>query len=85
MFKGQFLATALSAYFNASLASTGIAVSPSSLYGTTCMTAPQLLTFGNATCATLSANKIVSPRFVRHAFYAQIESSGSTCSRSSFV
>jgi hypothetical protein len=56
MFKGQFLATALSAHFNSALASTGIAVS-GAIFGSTCMTVSQLLTFGNVNYAALSANK----------------------------
>lgn len=56
MFKGQFLATALSAYFSPALANTGIAVSPA-LFGNSCLTVSQLLAFGNANYATLSGNK----------------------------
>jgi hypothetical protein len=56
MFKGQFLATALSAYFSSSLASTGIAVD-SGIFGSSCMTVSALLTFGNTNYASLSLNK----------------------------
>jgi hypothetical protein len=56
MFKGQFLATALSAYFSSSLANTGIAVD-SSIFGSSCLKVSALLTFGNTNYAALSANK----------------------------
>jgi hypothetical protein len=58
MFKGQFLATALSAYFSHALAATSVVV-PGSLLGTSnCITVANLLTAGNASYAALSANKV---------------------------
>lgn len=56
MFKGQFLATALSAYFSPSLAATGIAVD-SGIFGSSCMTVSALLAYGNSHYATLSLDK----------------------------
>lgn len=56
MFKAQFLATALSAYFSSALANTGVVV-PASIDADGCMTVSELLVYGNASFGTLSADR----------------------------
>lgn len=58
MYRAQFLATALNAYFSSALANTRVVV-PTTVHPSGCMTVAGLLTHGNTEFGTLSADKAV--------------------------